>query len=61
MAQPAIGRFIAIPSLAIVSRRRKNASVQSAKTRTLRLKEGMRLMWYVRCMNHAGMPLTLMP
>ena len=36
-------------------------SVQSAITRTLRLKVGTRLTWYVRCMNHARKPAQLDP
>ena len=43
------------------SRLRNSASVQSMITRTLRLKLGIRLTWYVRCMNQAGSPLILMP
>ena len=35
---------------------KNSASVQSTTTRTLRLNVGTRLMWYVRCMNHAGQP-----
>src|SRR4051812_7661890 len=44
-----------------ISRWKNNANVQSAITRTLRLNVGMRVMWYVRCMNHAGHPRSFTP
>jgi hypothetical protein len=44
-----------------ISRSKNNASVQSAITRTYRLNVGIRVMWYVRCMNHAGSPRSFTP
>lgn len=43
------------------SRRNRSARVQSISTRALRLKVGILLTWYVRCMNHARKPLALNP